>query len=271
MMEPKPKQWGIAYAEIFKDASVVNAYPFRPPYPPQTFAILLSLLPANAKPSVVLDAGCGPGNIARALVEAVDQVDAVDFSAAMIAKGRTLPGGDNPKLHWICNPLETAPLQPTYSLIVAAASLHWMDWPVVLPRFAAHLAATGYLAIVEETHPPQPWNDPIGKVFARYSLNQDFQPYTMATIVQELTARRLFHLCGEQATEMVPFHQPVAEWVESVHARNGFSRDRMAPQAARACDAELTQIMVQHFPTGVIEQPIGARVLWGKPIEWVHK
>jgi trans-aconitate methyltransferase len=267
MMEPKPNYWGVKYAEIFKDTSVVNAYPFRPPYPAQTYAILLNLLPEDATPSVVLDAGCGPGIIARALVEAVDRIDAVDFSAAMIAKGRSLPGGEDAKLHWICSPLETAVLQPVYSLIVAAASLHWMDWHVVLPRFASHLAANGYLAIVEETGPPQPWDDPISKVFARFSMNQDFPPDHTFTLEQELTARRLFQVCGEQKTEMELFRQPVAEWVESVHARNGFSRDRMDAQTARACDAELTQIMLQHFPTGVMEQQIGARVLWGKPIE----
>ncbi|MCX6049080.1 MAG: methyltransferase domain-containing protein, partial [Chloroflexi bacterium] len=133
---PKPKHWGDNYAEIFKDESVASAYQFRAPYPPQVFEILLNLIPANAAPKVVLDAGCGPGQMARGLVRQVDSVDAIDYSAALIAKGQTLPEGDNPKLHWLCSPIETAELQPTYSLIVAAVSLHWMEWRVVLPRFA---------------------------------------------------------------------------------------------------------------------------------------
>jgi len=40
----------------------------------------------------VLDAGCGPGSIARALVQEVDRVDAVDVAARMIAAGNASRG-----------------------------------------------------------------------------------------------------------------------------------------------------------------------------------
>jgi SAM-dependent methyltransferase len=267
-MEPKPKQWGVEYGAIFHDESVVAVYHLRPPYPPQTFAILLTLLPA-AGPNIVLDVGCGSGTIARGLLAAVDHADAVDSSAAMIAKGRTLPGGDNPKLRWICSPIETADLLPTYGLIVAAASMHWLDWPVVLPRFAKHLAADGYLALVETTSTPQPWHAAVANVLARFSLNQDFQPYNMQTVAQELAKRGLFQPVGEQSTPRMLFRQSIAEWVDHIHAGNGFSRDRMTPQVALTCDAELTRIMECYCPHGVVEQHIGARVIWGKPRAWV--
>jgi SAM-dependent methyltransferase len=243
---------------------VVKVYHLRPPYPPQTFAILLSLLPSTG-PHSVLDAGCGPGNIARGLVDDVEWVDAVDISAAMIAKGRTLPGGDHPKLHWQCSPIETAAFSPTYGLIVAAASLHWLDWPVVLPRFAHHLAPDGYLALVETTAAPQPWDSAVGNVLAQFSLNQDFQPYNVQTIAQELARRGLFQAVGEQTTLPLLVRQSLADWVDHIHAGNGFSRDRMDPQAAQACDAELTRILQRYCPEGVVEQPIGGRVLWGRP------
>jgi len=74
-IEPRPQQWGDKYAEIFKDQSVANAYQFRASYPPQVFEILLSLIPATASPKVVLDAGCGLEQMARALVRHVDSVD----------------------------------------------------------------------------------------------------------------------------------------------------------------------------------------------------
>ncbi|RIK43260.1 MAG: hypothetical protein DCC55_06140 [Chloroflexi bacterium] len=265
-MLPKPKQWSTEYATIFKEESVVSAYSYRPPYPSQLFGVLLSLLPDSAGPKVVLDACCGPGNIARSFVQWVDRVDAVDFSAAMIRKGRLLPGGDEPKLHWICSPIETAPLQPTYSLIIAAASLHWMDWPVVLPRFADHLAPGGYLAMVEETHQPQPWDKEIGALLARFSMNRNFEPYNLMTIAHELALRGLFEVASQREVEPVPFRQSIAEWVESVHARNGFSRERMDPNAAHECDAELERVLAQYCPGGVVEQQVGARVLWGKPL-----
>ena len=250
---------------MFQDQSVVSAYGFRPPYPAQTSSILLSLLPATGE-RFVLDAGCGPGAIARALVGQVDGVDAVDISPGMIALGRTLPGGDHRRLRWIEGPIESAPLRPQYGLIVAAASLHWMDWPLALPRFADHLLAGGFLAIVEETHEPNPWDDEIRPVLARYSLNQDFAPYTIRTVAEELALRGLFEQCGVQETALAPFCQPVANWVASFHARNGFSRERMGQPAAAAFDDELTRIILRHCPDRFVSLPTGARVLWGKPL-----
>ena len=42
---------------------------------------------------VVLDAGCGPGDLARPLAPLVGRVDAVDLSPRMIAEGRSREGG----------------------------------------------------------------------------------------------------------------------------------------------------------------------------------
>src|SRR5262249_10005899 len=119
-MRPKHKQFDTQYASMFGDASVVEAYQYRPPYQPETFEILLSLLDTDAVPRTVLDAGCGPGVIARELVPAVDRVDAVDIAVRMLEAGKALPGGDNPQLCWIQGAIEDAPLHPPYVLIVAA-------------------------------------------------------------------------------------------------------------------------------------------------------
>jgi predicted TPR repeat methyltransferase len=81
-MHPQLRQFAPQYASMFGDASVVSAYQYRLPYPAETFEILLSLLDADAETRTVLDAGCGPGVIARQLVPAVDRVDAVDIAAA---------------------------------------------------------------------------------------------------------------------------------------------------------------------------------------------
>jgi len=161
-MRPKPKQFATQYASIFGDASVVSAYQYRPPYPAETFVLLLSLLDADAETRTVLDAGCGPGVIARQLVQAVDRVDAVDIAARMIAAGKALPGGDDPKLCWIHGALEHVALHPPYALIVAAAGLHWMHWEKVLPRFHDVLTPGGYLAVVDVVTEPTPWKNALG-------------------------------------------------------------------------------------------------------------
>lgn len=56
----------------------MELYKLRPPYPDETYRILLNLLGESR--GSVLDVGCGPGKIARTLVDHVDSIDAVDFS-----------------------------------------------------------------------------------------------------------------------------------------------------------------------------------------------
>ena len=76
----------------------------------------------------VLDVGCGPGKIARTLVDHVDGVDAVDFSQEMIRVGKSLINGDHPNLQWISGRVEEVRLYPPYDMVTAGASIHWMEW-----------------------------------------------------------------------------------------------------------------------------------------------
>ncbi|MGH2502159.1 MAG: class I SAM-dependent methyltransferase, partial [Ktedonobacterales bacterium] len=104
-MLPKPAHLGPNYAAQFQDAAVVEAYPTRPPYPEAVFDLLESLA---VEPPIALDAGCGTGDIARRLAQRMRRVDAVDISAAMIAMGQRLPGGDAANLRWQQAPIEEA-------------------------------------------------------------------------------------------------------------------------------------------------------------------
>jgi SAM-dependent methyltransferase len=264
-MADKPKQWSSEYASIFQDQSVVAAYQYRPTYPPETFTFLSSLIPATVTQRTVLDAGCGTGFIARPFAPFVEYVDAVDISEAMIRTAQTLPGGNRSNIRWIAAPIETAPLYGPYALTVAAASLHWMDWEHTLPRFAAHRAPDSVLAIVEDWAQPNPWDRVIGVILGRYSMNTHFTPYTMMTVVKQLEQRQLFQLHGSYETAPVRFQQPIDAWVESFHARNGFSRDQMDVATAGACDAELRAAIAPYCPDGIVEQYSGARILWGVP------
>ena len=265
-MANKPKQWSTEYASIFQDESVVTAYQYRPSYPPETFSFLSSLIPTTVTRRTVLDAGCGTGFIARPIAQVVDRVDAIDISEAMIRTAQALPGGNRSNIRWIAAPIETAPLHGPYALIVAAASLHWMDWEHTLPRFAKHLAPNSMLAIVEDRAQPNQWDATVGPILGRYSMNTDFAPYSMTTVVAELEQRQLFQLRGSYETAPVKFQQSIDDWVESFHARNGFSRDRMDADAAHACDAALRAAIGPYCPDGVVEQSLAARILWGTPL-----
>lgn len=264
-MIPKPKHLGVEYASVFKDQSVVESYQFRPMYPPEVFGILMSLIRQTNKPWKVLDAGCGTGFITRELAPYVDKIDAVDFSEAMIATGKTLPGGDYPSIHWIHGAIEDFSLQSSYSLIVAAASFHWMEWETVLPKFAQILCETGYFAIVEDKALPTPYDEEVGVIIDRYSMNTDYVPYDITEIIAALEQQDLFEQSGMVETQPVLFQQTTAEWIESYHARNGFSRDRMAVSDAAAFDNEMREVMNRHCQDGIVTRSIKGWVLWGKP------
>ena len=122
---PKPKHLGPQYAEQFKDHSVASAYLHRPPYPAELFDVLESLI--QGRPRVILDMGSGTGAIAIPMAGRVDRVDAVDPSEAMLKMAQTRPGWDQENIRWVCTSAEDFDYQGRYGLIVAGASLHWMD------------------------------------------------------------------------------------------------------------------------------------------------
>ena len=257
----KPKHLEAKYADIFKYKSVAEAYRYRPPYPTQTFEILKKLI--IKRPAKVLDAGCGTGNIARHLIDYVDDIDAVDFSENMIAFGKGLPGGSHPNIHWICSSIEEAQLDHQYELITAGASLHWMDWDIVLPKFRDLLLPDGYLAIVDDRNLPVSWEEELLEIIKRYSSNREYQDYHL---IDELEKRNLFEKVGEKRTEPKAFKQPIEEYIKSFHARNGFSRETMGDDSADAFDGEVRSLLSKHCSGKSVELQIQGEVVWGKPL-----
>ena len=260
-MQPKPKHLAPEYGAQFQDSAIVAAYHHRPPYPAETFTILAGLV--RDEPRTVLDLGCGTGDVARPLAPLVARLDAVDISAAMIAKGRTLPGGDHPHLRWIVGPAEAAPVAPPYALVTAGESIHWMDWPVVLPRLRSMLPPHGYLALVGRAEQPSSWTEDLLVIIRRHSTNRDYRPYN---IIDELTTRGLFALAGEERTPPMPFSQPLAGYIESLHSRNGLSRDRMPPESVAAFDEEVAALVGPYCQDGMVALQIAGTVVWGHPL-----
>lgn len=267
MMQPKPRHLAPEYGAMFRDRSVAEAYPFRPPYPAATFAVLTGLI--ADKPRVVLDVGCGTGDVARPLAARVERVDAVDASAAMIARGRQLPGGDAANLRWIEALVEDAPLSPPYALITAGESLHWFDWAVVFPRFAEVLLPGGRLAMIGRNWESAAERERLHPIINRHSTNRDFRPYN---ILDELAERNLFAPEGQDRIGPEPWRPTIDEYIECRHSQNGLSRERMGA-AAEGFDAEMHEALrdlvgdrAMAMQGDRLELTVEATITWGRPL-----
>jgi SAM-dependent methyltransferase len=261
MTNPKPKHLGREYADQFGDAAVVAAYHHRPPYSPQVFPVLRNLI--VGMPRVVLDLGCGTGDVARPLAAIVDAVDAIDCAPRMLERGKGLPGGDRPNLRWILGRAEEAVFpRATYGLVTAGESLHWMDWDRLFPHLCTLVAPGGYLAILGRPELPRAWSADLIALIQRYSTNRDYAPYDL---IDELVKRGLFEPYGEVRTEPLLVRQSRESFVESIHSRNGFSRDRQTRAAAAAFDAEVERLLAANFPDRAVEFQVIGRIVWGRP------
>ena len=259
-MPSRPVHLTAENAAAFQDQDVVDLYHLRLPYPPQVYDIVEGLI--RGEPRSVLDVGTGTGELARPLAGRADRVDAVDISAAMVAQGRMLPGGDHPRLRWVVSPIETAALHPPYSLITAGDSLHWMDWEVVFPRFRQMLAAGGLMAIVERNEPGPPWQEGLMRLIRQYSTMRNYQPFDL---IEELQGRGLFQPRGRRQTAPTTAWQSSEDYIASFHSRSSLSRSRMRPADLAAFDSRLRELVTPYCSEGRVELQTIADVVWGVP------
>jgi SAM-dependent methyltransferase len=240
------------------DAEVASLYRHRLEYPSAVFPVLAKLV---VGPRVVLDAGAGTGAIARHLAPLVERVDAVDVALPMLDEGRRLPGGDDARIRWILGAAETAAVDGPYGLIVTSQSLHWMEWSVVLPRFAGLLAPGARLAIVDDPELPAPWSGELRSIIARYSIMRTFQH--QFSLIAELERLGLFVREGEQLFDAATTVQPTEEYIASFHARSSLARRRIGTEAAEAFDREVRALLGGR---ATVERRIGGRLVYGRPV-----
>ena len=263
-MLEKPAFRSQKYALMFQDASVVQVYHQRPPYPAQVYDKLVELI--DPEIDALLDVGTGLGEIARAMAARVGRVDAVDFSERMIARARTLPGGNNPRITWTVSHVETARLTGPYGLITAAGCLHWFDLNVVMPRFSDILSPSGYLAIVERE-----WQTGIrdSDIIGEFSANRDFKSWDMVDALQKAG---LFEVLGEVEAGRISWQPTIDVYLECRHSQNGLSRERMGKKQVSAFDERVRARIRQQISEGSVRVVNGqiqgeciGTIVWGKP------
>jgi len=257
----KPRHLAPDYATQFCDRSVVRAYVHRPPYPAQVFDALRALLPEHK--GSALELGCGSGDLTFGLAPYVRELVAVEASPAMLQAAIRRHPSVPRHVRLVLAKVEAFEPREKFSLVVAAESLHWMDWQKVLPNIARWLTHDGWLALVSvRQFVALPWEAELRPLIARYSTNQDYEPYDL---VELLSARGLFVEVGRTRAVESTFVQSVDAYVESFHSRNGFSRERMSADAAQAFDEAVRALVQRHSPGGEVHGDVVATVVWGRP------
>jgi SAM-dependent methyltransferase len=256
----------------FRYRSVVERYRHRAPYPPEVYETLLECL--ADRPRSVLDAGCGPGKLARVLAPRVERVDAVDPSAEMLRLGRALPGGERSNLRWIHAPIETAPLDGPYGLVCAGASFHWMSADVVLPLFARLLVPGGLLVVLDGDAPlDPPWARAERELYVRLigRMTDELPAWATADgplvdLERPLVLHPKFERRGARVTAPVAFEQPVADYVACQHSRQTWCLEAMGPELAAELDRELTALLSAYTSDGRLHFRHAVRIEWGHPL-----
>ena len=148
--------------------------------------------------------------------------------------------------------------------MVAGASLHWMEWAVVLPQLSQLLTPHGLLAIMDDRQVVA-WQERLLEVLAAYSINSTFRPgYDW---IAQLAHEGLFRKTGTLSTEAGAYRQSVTDYVESFHARQSLARERLGGARAAEFDAKVRQIVAPYVDTeDQLTLETIAYLTWGKPV-----
>ena len=263
----RPRHLWPEYAAQFQDVEVANAYRHRPPYPDEAVAIILDLLSGNKHH--ILEIGAGSGDFTTRLAPHVDRLIAVEPSEPMRKLGEARTSECHANVDWIASSAEAFVPTAAFDGVVAAESLHWMDWETVVPKLAECLTREGRLIMVDRAQSEvQPWQSELQSLLARFSTNRHFEAFDL---LDELVSRNLIESVGRRQSAMTRFHQPIQAYIESFHSRNGFSRARLEPTAALTFDKAVEELVSPHANEGLLTLNLMTRVSWGRPLARVTR
>ena len=181
----------------------------------------------------------------------------------MLVRAREMPCGASPKIRWLHGRAEDVVFEPPYALITAGESLHWMDWGVVLPRFAQLLTPHGVLAIVTTEEQSVPWREGYLQIVRRFSNDPTYKPVDM---IAEFEKYQLFQRQRERVTALVPLRQTIADYTAAQHARSGLSLDTMSTEQAAQFGAEIAALLAPFTQDGLLTVQVTGHMIWGRPL-----
>ena len=115
---------------------------------------LLARIPLHT-PGTVVDMGCGPGTVTRALKQRWPgaKITGIDGSPEMLARARA----EDPEMTWIEADMNDWEPRGSLDLVYSNAALHWLDdHGALFPRLMNAIAPGGFLAV----QMPRNWQAP---------------------------------------------------------------------------------------------------------------
>jgi len=110
------------------------------------FADLMSRVPAE-DPGLVVDLGCGPGNLTRSLAQRWPDADVVGVDSSSEMVERAIDEGEGPRLKFVLADLREWKSERPVDVLTSNATLQWVPRHLdLLPRLVAAVRPGGWLA-----------------------------------------------------------------------------------------------------------------------------
>ena len=264
-MNPR-KNDAMRLGQSVEDADVAENYRFRPEYPVDVYEKLVALSPSATN---ALDLGCGTGKIARGLSQSFESVTAIDASASMLRVATELQDEGTSNIRWVQGLAESTDLVGgPFDLVVAAASIHWMDQEVVFPRLLDVVSSNHLFAVIEGDgayDPPwqQDWDD-----FLKYWIfelkREQYEPQSGNSAHHKFMTRYRQHvnIAGDRWVMSGTINQKLSDFILCQHSRDTFAPSKLGARI-RQFDAELESILRPFAVEDLLSYRVRTSMTWG--------
>ena len=197
-------------------------------------------------------------------------VTAVDASNSMLNVARKLQRPTETNIKWMqCLAEEADFSDRTFDLIIAAASIHWMDHSLLFPKLLRHVSDEHVVAVVQgdEAHQPpwmNAWDDFLGKWI--YQLTGvRYEPNSKQSAFAKKMERHKdwLNLEGEASFEH-NFSQKVDDFIRCQFSRDTFAPSKLGSRIQEFSE-ELRQVVSPHADDeDILTYRVQSRLEWGE-------
>jgi ubiquinone/menaquinone biosynthesis C-methylase UbiE len=155
--EPEPDRIKRHHQRSLFDGIAARYEAFRPGYSVHVVDFIIATAGLGAE-SVVLEIGCGTGQLTERLAGCGFRLTAIDIGPSMIAAARQRVTGAGVSFE-VTSFEELAAAEASFDLVISAAAFHWIDPEVAFSKSARLLRRGGWLALLGTD---DLYDDPVG-------------------------------------------------------------------------------------------------------------